>query len=99
MQAQPNVWIVPAIVILLSAYALAAILALASPSSDPQRGMAQGFLMMIVMFLLLLGGLLWLGTHPYRPFLVWTLFIVAAYPAVMLGAKRIYLLIRAIRSD
>ena len=92
--SHPNVWIVPVAVSLLLIYALVALIALASPSNDPQRGMANGFIMLVLMVLLVFGGLLWLGTHPYRPVLLWITSALLAYPAVMWSAQQIYLLIR-----
>jgi len=94
MPAQPNAWIVPVTVVLLAGYAVAALVALLSPSNDPQRGMANGFIVMVLFVLLLFGGMLWFGLHPYRPILVWTIFVITAYPAVMLVAQRLYLIYR-----
>jgi hypothetical protein len=94
MAASPNVWIVPATAVLLIGYAITAIIALASPSSDPQRGMATGFIILVLLVLGLFGGVLWFATHPYRPVLMWIIFLICAYPAVMLLARQIYLLFR-----
>jgi len=68
-----------------------AIWALAAPSEyDPQQGMAIGFIIPVA---LVLGGLLlllWRAVVRGQRWLVWTIFVLAAYPAVMLAAQFVY---------
>jgi hypothetical protein len=77
--------------ILLACYLGLAIWALAAPSEyDPQQGMAIGFIIPVA---LVLGGLLlllWRAVVRGRRWLVWTIFVLAAYPAVMLAAQFVY---------
>lgn len=68
-----------------------------SPSTDPQRGMAVGFLMLVTIFLLGLAGLLWYGAAHQRPRLVWVVFGFCALPALSLVARGIFLLVRWFR--
>jgi hypothetical protein len=65
-----------------------------SPSNDPQRGMAEGFLMMVTVFLLCLAGLLWYGVHTHRPAPIWIVFAICALPSLSLVGRGIYLLVR-----
>ena len=83
--------------VLLAGYMGLVVWGLASPSSDPQRGMAQGFLSMVAFGLLCLAGLLWLGAAKGYPKLVWTVFGICMLPSLSLVARGIYLLVRAIR--
>jgi hypothetical protein len=84
-------WVSVAAAILLACYLGVAIWALAAPSEyDPQQGMAIGF---IIPLALVLGGLLlllWRAVVRGRRWLVWTIFVLAAYPAVMLAAQFVY---------
>ncbi len=89
----------PATTCLLTAYALGVLYGLLSPSSDPQRGMAQGFLMFIMLVLLALAGLSWLGTHPYRPWLAWPVFMICVFPAVSLSAQGVCWVVRTLRKE
>jgi hypothetical protein len=77
--------------VLLTGYLGLAIWALAAPSEyDPQQGMAVGFIIPVA---LILGGLLlllWRAVVRHRRWLVWTIFVLAAYPAVMLTAQFVY---------
>jgi hypothetical protein len=89
----------PTAVVLIAAMLLATYLtfvvrAWLAPSSDPQRGMAVGFLMMATLFLLFLAGLLWYGTTHHRAGLVWTVFAFCALPSLSLVGRAIYLLVR-----
>ena len=68
-----------------------------SPSTDPQRGMAIGFLMMVTLFLLGLAGLLWYGAAHQRWGLVWLVFGFCALPSLSLVGRGIYLLVRWFR--
>jgi len=84
-------WVSIAAAILLACYLGVAIWALAAPSEyDPQQGMAIGFIIPVA---LVLGGLLlllWRAVVRGRRWLVWTIFVLAAYPAVMLAAQFVY---------
>jgi len=92
----------PAVVVAITAVLLAGYLAvvvwgLASPSSDPQRGMAQGCLSMAAVALLGLAGLLWWGAARRHPKIVWTVFGICLLPSLSLLARGVYLLVRWIR--
>jgi peptidoglycan/LPS O-acetylase OafA/YrhL len=84
-------WVSIAAAILLACYLCLAIWALAAPSEhDPQQGMAIGFIIPVA---LVLGGLLlllWRAVVRGRRWLVWTIFVLAAFPAVMLAAQFVY---------
>jgi hypothetical protein len=85
--------------VLLAGYMGLVVWGLASPSNDPQRGMAQGFLSMVAFCLLCLAGLLWLGAAKGYPKLVWTIFGICMLPSLSLVARGIYLLVRWIRRE
>ena len=70
-----------------------------SPSSDPQRGMAVGFLVPVTLILIGLAGLLWYGASHQRPGMVWTVFALCALPSLSLVARAIYLLVRWVRRE
>ena len=94
----------PTAVVVITAVLLAGYLgvvawAWASPSNDPQRGMAEGFLMLATIFLLGLAGLLWLGAARGSRKLVWTVFGICALPSLSLVARGVYLLVRWIGGD
>jgi hypothetical protein len=89
----------PRAVIVITAVLLAGYLgviawAWSSPSTDPQRGMAEGFLMLVTIFLLGLTGLLWLGVARGFRKLVWTVFGICLLPSLSLVARGVYLLVR-----
>lgn len=94
MIGSSNPWIIPVTGGLLCVYALVVAFGLLSDSNDPQRGMAVGLLMAMLMAICFFGGLLWLASHPYRPWLAWTLFVITAYPGVMYLAMQIFLLFK-----
>ena len=85
--------------ILLAVYLFVAIRALASPSSDPQRGMAIGFIVPVTLFLLTLAAVLWYGATHARPGMVWTVFVITALPSLSFVARAIYLLVRWIKKS
>jgi hypothetical protein len=94
----------PTVLVVLTALLLAGYLAVvawawASPSEDPQRGMAQGFLMLVTLFLLGLAGLLWLGAARGHPKLVWIVFGICVLPSLSLVARGIYLLVHWIQAS
>src|SRR5436190_7878095 len=84
-------WVSISAAILLACYLGVLTWALAAPSKyDRQQGMAIGFIIPVA---LLLGGLLallWRAVVRGRRWLVWTIFVLAAYPAVMLAAQFVY---------
>jgi hypothetical protein len=85
--------------ILLAGYFSVVTWALLSPSTDPQRGMANGFLMLVLVCLLGLAGLLWLGIRSRRRGLVWFVFGVCALPSFSFVARGVYLLVRWLRRE
>ena len=84
-------WVSISAAALLVFYLGRAIWALAAPSQyDPQQGMAIGFIIPVA---LVLGGLLlvlWRAVVRARRWLVWTIFVLAAFPAIMLAAQFVY---------
>jgi hypothetical protein len=64
-----------------------------SPTSDPQAGMAVGFLMLVTLFLLALAALLYYAVVRGRPRLVWLVLAICALPSLSLVARGIYLLV------
>ena len=47
--------------LLLAGYFAVAVYAVLSPSNDPQRGMADGFITFVAFLVLCIGGVLWFG--------------------------------------
>ena len=86
-------WMSIASAVLLAAYFLFAMYALFSPSSDPQRGMAQGFIILVGLVLLSLGGALWFGVARQHPWVVRIIFAVSIFPALSQTAQEIFLLV------
>lgn len=99
MRSGPPTAIVVITALLLAGYLAVVAWAWASPTTDPQRGMAVGFLMLVTLFLLGLAGLLWLGAARHRPRLVWTVFAICVLPSLSLLARGIYLLVRWLRGS
>ena len=84
-------WVSIAAATLLACYVSLVIWALAAPSEyDPQQGMAIGFIIPVALVLAGLLLLLWRAVVRGRRWLVWTIFVLAAYPAVMLAAQFVY---------
>ena len=98
MKANPPTAVIVITALLLAGYLGVVGWAWASPSNDPQRGMAVGFLMLVTLLLLGLAGLLWLGAARGFPRLVWTVFGICVLPSLSLVARGIYLLVRWIRA-
>jgi hypothetical protein len=98
VKARPPTALVVITALLLVGYLGVVGWAWASPSSDPQRGMAVGFLMLVTLVLLGLAGLLWLGAARGLPKLVWAVFGICVSPSLSLVARGIYLLVRWIRA-
>lgn len=96
---QAPAYLYPTTACLLGLYALGVLYGLMSPSSDPQRGMAQGFLTFVLLVIVAMAGLSWMGTHPYRPWLAWPVFLMCVFPAVSLTAQGVYWVIRTLRKE
>lgn len=79
--------------ILLAGYVALALFAGASPSNDPQRGMAQGFIILVTLLLLSVGGVLWFAVARNHPWLLRTVFVFTVFPALSLIAQQIFLLV------
>jgi hypothetical protein len=94
VKGSPPATLVVITALLLTGYLSVVGWAWLSPSTDPQRGMAVGFLMLATLFFLGLAGLLWHGTVHRRPRVVWVVFGVCALPSLSLVARGIYLLVR-----
>jgi hypothetical protein len=98
VKGSPPATLVAITALLLTGYLCVVGWAWLSPSTDPQRGMAVGFLMLATLFFLGLAGLLWHGTVHKRPRVVWIVFGVCALPSLSLVARGIYLLVRWLRA-
>lgn len=94
MKGKAPVTLVAITAVLLAGYLGLVVWAWLSPSTDPQRGMAEGFLMLFTLFLLGLVALLWHGAAHGRPRVVWAVFGICALPSLSLVARGIYLLVR-----
>jgi hypothetical protein len=92
MDASAHGWDWKALIaaILLACYLGLAIWAVSSPSDDPQRVMAIGFIIPVALILITLELLLWRAVMRGRRWLVWTIFIIAVIPALMQTAQMIY---------
>ena len=99
MRANPPPVVVVITAVLLTGYLGLAGWAWASPTTDPQRGMAEGCLMLFTLFLLAMAGLLWFGAARHHPKLVWTVFAICLLPSLSLVAQGVYLLVRWIRGS
>jgi len=80
-----------ATVILLVGYFALAVHALMSPSDDPQRGMANGFIIFVALILLTFGAALWFGVVRNHPWLIRSVFVVTVLPSISQIAQMIYL--------
>jgi presenilin-like A22 family membrane protease len=78
----------------LAVYFALALNALYSPSEDPQRGMAQGFIIVVAIVLFSIGGVLWLGVARKRAWIIRTVFALSIFPALSQTAQEIFLLVR-----
>ena len=79
--------------VLLAAYFVFALYAGASPSNDPQRGIAQGFIIMVALLLFSVGGVLWFAVARNHPWLLRTVFALTVFPALSFVAQQIFLLV------
>ena len=86
-------WMSVATAVLLSAYFAIALYAGGSPSNDPQRGMAQGFIIFVALLLLLAGGVLWFAVVRNHPWLLRIIFGFTVLPTLSLIAQHIFLLV------
>jgi len=96
-KAKPSMTLVIITALLLAGYLGVVGWAWLSPSTDPQGGMAVGFLMLATLFFLGLAGLLWYGAARQRAGCVWVVFGICALPSLSLVARAIYLLVRWLR--
>jgi hypothetical protein len=80
--------------LILAGYFALVLVGLFSPSTDPQRGMATGFLMFVATGLLGMGALLWYGARSGRRHLVIGVLVVCLLPTLSLVARAIYLIHR-----
>jgi multisubunit Na+/H+ antiporter MnhB subunit len=87
----PDKWMAIASALLLAGYFAFALYAMFSSSNDPQRGMAQGFIIFVAFVLLLLAGVLWFGIARNHPWVVRVVFAVAVFPAISQLAQEIFL--------
>jgi hypothetical protein len=87
-------WMSIASAVLLAAYFVVALYAGASPSNDPQRGMAQGFIIFVALLLLSVGGVLWFAVVRNHPWLLRIVFMFTVFPALSFIAQQIFLLVR-----
>ena len=97
MNRKPSAALVVVTALLLAGYFSVIGWAWLSPSTDPQRGMAEGILMLATLFFLGLAGLLWYGAARHRAGCVWVVFAICALPSLSLLARAIYLLVRWLR--
>jgi hypothetical protein len=79
--------------VLLGGYLAFAIYALLSPSDDPQRGMANGFITFVAVILISLLALLWYGVRRNRVWIVRIVFGIAVLPGLSPVARLIYVLV------
>jgi heme/copper-type cytochrome/quinol oxidase subunit 3 len=79
---------------LLAAYFMVALYAGASPSNDPQRGMAQGFIIFVALLLLSGGGVLCFAVARNHPWLLRIVFAFTVFPALSFVAQQVFLLVR-----
>lgn len=82
--------------VLLLGEAAFALYSLLSPSSDPERGMANGFSCLAIVVFGGLGTLLVFGVRRGRRGIVRAVFAIAALPALAPIARFVYLGIRAV---
>jgi len=90
--APPHRWNWMSIVagLLLIGYLAFALYSLFSPSDDPQRGMANGFIILAALVLISLLGLLWFGVARERAWIVRLVFVIAILPGLSPIARLVY---------
>jgi hypothetical protein len=84
----PDGWMSMVSAILLTEYFALALSALFSSSNDPQQGMAQGFITLVALILLLFGGALWFGVARQHPWVVRIVFAITIFPALSQIARK-----------
>jgi hypothetical protein len=94
VNAGPPKALVATTALLLAGYLAVVGWAWASTTTDPQAGMAIGFLMLVTLFLLALASLLWYSVARKRTGLTWLVFALCASPSLSLVARGIYLVVR-----
>jgi hypothetical protein len=60
---------------------------------NPQQAMAQGFIILVGLVLLSLGGALWFGVARKHPWMVRTVFALSIFPVLIQTAQEIFLLV------
>lgn len=85
-------WMAMVSACLLGVYLALVFYGLFSPSTDPQRGMAQGFLTLMAVILLSLGATLWFGAARNHPLLVRLVFAITILPGLSPIARLIYVM-------
>jgi uncharacterized membrane protein len=85
-------WMSVIAAVLLAAYLLFVLYGLFSPSDDPQRGMANGFLTFVALILVSLEALLWFAVTRNKVWLIRVVFVIAILPGLSPIARVIYVL-------
>ena len=93
----PDKWMAVVSAALLLVYFALALNALLSPSDDPQRGMADGFIILVAFLLLSMGGVLWFGVARKHPWVVRVVFALTVLPALSQIAQEMFLLVHRAR--
>jgi hypothetical protein len=83
--------------VLLAVYLAYALYALASPSTDPQRGMALGLVTFVALLILSVGCALWFGIARKHPWLVRVVFALSVFPVLSQTAQEVFLLLHRAR--
>jgi hypothetical protein len=91
---KPPAALVAVTALLLAGYLGILAWAWSSTTTDPQAGMAVGFLMLITLVIASLIGLFWYGVARGRSRAVWVVFVICAFPSLSLVARAIYLATR-----
>lgn len=91
--ARPDRWMGIVSAVLLACYFALALSAFVAPSDDPQRGMAEGFIILVALVLLSLAGVLWFAVARRHSWLVRIVFVLTIFPALSQIAQEIYLLV------
>jgi predicted transporter len=92
--AKPSAILVTLTGLLLAGYSSIVIWAWSSTDTDPQAGMAIGFLMLVTLFLLGLIALYGFGVSRGRRGFVRFVFGICALPSLSLVGRGMYLLVR-----
>ena len=76
---------------LLAVYFALAVSALLSSSDDPQRGMANGFIILVALVLLSIAGILWFAVARKHRWVARVVFAGTVFPALSWIAQQIFL--------